>query len=85
MEKTLLRKFDKKECLSAFIFRYEFDPINNKDFKEKHILTLEYVKILKQVFFPKFYSNNDLTSFAPYKFKEIIGELNPLFCGFAQK
>ena len=47
--------------LSAFIFRYEFDPINNKDFKEKHILTLEYVNILKQVFFPKFYGNNDLT------------------------
>ena len=37
---------------------------------------------LKNVFFPKFYGNES-PCFAPYKFKELVGELNPLFSGIA--
>ena len=63
--------------LSAFYLKY---PLGNSNLCEKHKLTLEYVNILKQVFFPKFYGNQS-PCFAPYKFKELVGELNPLFCG----
>ena len=63
--------------LSAYYLKY---PFENVSLIEKHKLTLEYVNILKQVYFPKFYGNDSLC-FAPYKFKELIGELNPLFSG----
>jgi len=66
--------------LSAFFLKSDIAPFNDKDFIERHILTLEYVNILKQVFFPRFYGS-DMKCFAPYKFKEIVGNLNPLFSG----
>ena len=64
--------------LSAF---YMKKPEEDPDFIKNHQLSYEYVNILKQVFFPKFYGNNDMKSFAPYKFKELVGQLNPLFSG----
>jgi ubiquitin C-terminal hydrolase len=65
--------------LSAFYLKY---PLGDSNLYEKHKLTAEYVNILKNVFFPKFYGNES-PCFAPYKFKELVGELNPLFSGIA--
>ena len=65
--------------LSAFLFKY---PRENINYANNHILTLEYINILSQVYFPKLY-NAQAICFAPYRFKEIIGELNPLFNGYA--
>ena len=66
-----------EQLLSAFLIKF---PNENKEFIEKHKLSYEYVNILKQVFFPKLYGN-ETGYFAPYKFKEITGQLNPLFSG----
>ena len=63
--------------LSAFFLKY---PKEDENFQKQHLLSSEYVNILSNVFFPKLYSNEN-KSFAPYKFKEIIGKLNPLFSG----
>ena len=63
--------------LSAFFFKY---PKENKDYAEKHKLTLNYINILSQVFFPKL-NGNQSKYYAPYEFKNIISELNPLFQG----
>ena len=49
--------------------------INSKEF----ILTSEYVNILKHVFFPK----SESQCFAPYKFKELVGELKSDFRGIS--
>ena len=50
--------------------------INSEQFK----LTSEYINILKHVFFPK-KDKNQSKSFAPYKFKELVGELKSDFRG----
>ena len=63
--------------LSAFFFKY---PMKNKDYAEKHKLTLNYINLLSQVFFPKLYGNQS-KYYAPYEFKSIICEINPLFEG----
>ena len=63
--------------LSAFFFKY---PKENKDYAEKHKLTLSYINILSQVFFPKL-NGNTSKYYAPYEFKNLISELNPLFQG----
>ncbi len=65
--------------LSAFLFKY---PRENINYANNHRLTLEFVNILSQVYFPKLNDSSSIC-FAPYKFKEIIGELNPLFNGYA--
>ena len=64
--------------LSAF---YMKKPDDDADFIKNHLLSYEYFNILRQVFFPKFYGNNDMKPFAPYNFKNLIGQLNPLFSG----
>ena len=63
--------------LSAFFFKY---PRENKEYAEKHKLTLNYINLLSQVFFPKL-NGNQSKNYAPYEFKAIISELNPLFQG----
>ena len=63
--------------LSAFFFKY---PRENKEYAEKHKLTLNYINLLSQVFFPKL-NGNQSKYYAPYEFKAIISELNPLFQG----
>ena len=65
--------------LSAYYLKY---PIGDTKVFENHTLSYEYINILKQVFFPAFYGNTS-PCFAPYKFKEIVGVLNPLFSGIA--
>ena len=65
--------------LSGFLFKY---PREDENYAKNHRLSLEYINILAQVYFPKLY-NASAICFAPYKFKEIIGELNPLFNGYA--
>lgn len=65
--------------LSGFLFKY---PRQDENYAKNHRLSLEYINILAQVFFPKLY-NPQAICFAPNKFKEIIGELNPLFNGYA--
>jgi ubiquitin C-terminal hydrolase len=65
--------------LSAFSFKYPREDIN---YAQNHRLSLEYINILSQVYFPKLYDASAIC-FAPYKFKELIGELNPLFNGYA--
>ena len=63
--------------LSAFMVKFLNE---NREFKEKHQLSYEYVDLLKRVFFPKLYGNGNVC-FAPCKFKEILGQLNPFFSG----
>lgn len=65
--------------LSGFLFKY---PRQDENYAKNHRLSLEYINILAQVYFPKLF-NPQAICFAPYKFKEIIGELNPLFNGYA--
>ena len=65
--------------LSGFLFKY---PREDANYANNHRLSLEYINILAQVYFPKLY-NVSAVCFAPYKFKELIGELNPLFNGYA--
>ena len=65
--------------LSAYYLKY---PHGDQKVFENHKLSSEYINILRQVFFPAFYGNTS-PCFAPYKFKELVGELNPLFSGIA--
>ena len=62
--------------LSAFFFSY---PRSDETFASKHKLSLQYIEILSQVFFPKLHGNSKY--FAPYEFKTLISEMNPLFAG----
>ena len=62
--------------LSAFFFSY---PRSDETFASKHKLSLQYIDILSQVFFPKLHGNSKY--FAPYEFKTLISEMNPLFAG----
>ena len=62
--------------LSAFFFSY---PRSDETFASKHKLSLKYIDILSQVFFPKLHGNSKY--FAPYEFKTLISEMNPLFAG----
>jgi ubiquitin C-terminal hydrolase len=64
--------------LSAFFTKY---PKEDANFIKDHLLSSEYVNILLNVFYPKLYGN-ELNCFAPHKFKQLVGELNPLFSGF---
>ena len=63
--------------LSAFSFKY---PKEDQNYAAKHKLTLTYVNLLSQVFFPKI-NGNQSKYYAPYEFKNIISEINPLFQG----
>ena len=67
--------------LSVFFTKY---PKEDANFIKDHLLSSEYVNILLNDFYPKLYGN-ELNSFAPHKFKQLVGELNPLFSGFMAK
>ena len=66
-----------EHLLSAFYFRF---PKDIEDYSAKHKLSIQYVNILSQVYFPKLYNNNQ-KFYAPYDFKNLISEMNPLFAG----
>ena len=68
-----------EQLLSAFFFNY---PRENKDYAEKHKLTNQFVTLLSQVYFPKL-NGNPNKYYAPYDFKNLISEINPLFAGYA--
>ena len=68
-----------EQLLSAFFFKY---PRENKDYAEKHKLTNQFVTLLSQVYFPKL-NGNPNKYYAPYDFKNLISEINPLFAGYA--
>ena len=65
--------------LSAFFFNY---PRENQNFAEKHKLSNQFVTLLSQVYFPKL-NGNPNKYYAPYDFKNLISEINPLFAGYA--
>ena len=65
--------------LSAFFFNY---PRENKNYAEKHKLSNQFVTLLSQVYFPKL-NGNPNKYYAPYDFKNLISEINPLFAGYA--
>jgi len=65
--------------LGAFYLKYPRELVN---YQENHKLTLEYINVLEQVFFPKLHGNTSIC-YAPEKFKQVISELNPLFEGIA--
>ena len=66
--------------LSAFFFSY---PRSDETFVSKHKLSLKYIDLLSQVFLPKLHGNSKY--FAPYEFKTLISEMNPLFEGIQAK
>ena len=68
-----------EQLLSAFFFKY---PRDNENFAAKHKLSNKYVNLLSQVFFPTL-NGNSTKYYAPYEFKTIISEINPLFAGYA--
>ena len=63
--------------LSAFYFRF---PKENENYSKEHKLSIQFVNILSQVYFPKLHGNNN-KFYAPYDFKNLISEMNPLFAG----
>ena len=66
-----------EHLLSAFYFRF---PRHLEDYPSKHPLSIEYMSMLSQVYFPKLYENNN-NYYAPYSFKNLISKMNPLFKG----
>ena len=60
---------------------YKYSKDNNKKSKK---LSCAYAEVLNNLYFPKENQNNIITNYkyyAPYDFKELIGNLNPLFKG----
>jgi len=60
---------------------YKYSKDNNKKSKK---LSCAYAEVLNNLYFPNENQNNSITNYkyyAPYDFKELIGNLNPLFKG----
>ena len=61
--------------VSDHILNYKKNEKFKKDINKKYRLVTAYADVVEGIWFPK----NNEKSYAPHKFKDVLGEMNPLF------